>query len=48
MFITAVPITKLFAEADAEKELLLITAGPIEKLFAWLEGDSGGHVDAMR
>jgi hypothetical protein len=41
VFITAAPITKLFA-------CVFITAVHITKLFAWGEGgDSGGHVKCV-
>ena len=52
VFITAVPITKLFACGGGlmlkvcvfitEEACVFITAGPSTKLFAW--GDLGGHV----
>ena len=46
MFITAGPITKLFAwgRGIVEDICVYITAIPIIKLFASGEGDSGGHV----
>jgi hypothetical protein len=45
VFITAVPITKLFALGeDMCYELLFITAVPNTKMCAWGEADSGGHV----